>query len=263
MHGVENSRSFGGLIALSTPTREGASSLAPLLTDQLWWLFGRSPMRHSEEGVVHVRSRHRPLPGFKVPAIVCPDARLLARQRSRLASFPAGSSVFLALLLALIAISADQIASPIFRTTSPLLATLALLLFVWRRGPSPLWDASVTRERSLSVWRLAGFFASHLALIYLSRSLAPVAQSFSGSATFSGTVVGLGKLAILAPTLLLLPLHSWKRLVRAYRPEAIVAILVLTINVPARFVDLLPIFRAQVYMKSAGVGRRKHVEEEV
>jgi exosortase/archaeosortase family protein len=171
--------------------------------------------------------------------IAYPGARLFARKSSRVASFPAGLSVFLVLLLTLIAVSADQLASPILRTTSPLMATLAFLLFVWRRGHSPLLDTNATRGRSLSIWLLAGFFAMHLALILVSRSFTGVAQPFSGTATLNGTVVGLAKLAVLAPTLMLLPFHHWKRLVRAYGPEAIVAILVLAVNVPHRFVEFI------------------------
>ena len=166
-------------------------------------------------------------------------AHLLARKGSRLASFPAGLPVFLVLLLTLIAVSVDQLASPILRTTSLLMATLAFLLFVWRRGQSPLLDATVTGERSFSVWCLVGFFAIHLALILVSRSVTVVAKPFSGTATLSGTVIGLGKLSVLAPTLLLLPASDWKRLIRAYGPEAIAAVLVLTINVPRRFVEFI------------------------
>lgn len=172
-------------------------------------------------------------------ATAYPDAGLLARKGSRLGSFPAGSSVFSALVLTLVAVVADQLASPILRTTSPLLATLAFLLFVWRRGPSPLSDVNLAQERSSSIWRLAGFFGMHLTLILLTRSFAGAAQPLSGTATLGGTVVGLGKLAVLTPTLLLLPLHRWRQLLRAYWPEAIVAMLVLAVNVPHRFVEFI------------------------
>lgn len=179
------------------------------------------------------------MPALKVSVIAHSGVRLTAPKASPLASFPAGSSVFLALLLTLIAASADQLASPILRTTAPVLAPLAFLLFVWRRGQSPLLEADFPGEHSLPVWRLAGFFAMHLALIFLSRSLAPLAQPFSGTATLSGTVVGLGKLTVLSPTLLLLPFQDWKRLIRAYGSEAIVTMLVLAVNVPTRFVEFI------------------------
>ena len=163
----------------------------------------------------------------------------MARKGSRFGSFPAGLSVFLALVLTIVAIVADQLASPILRTTSPLLATLTFLLFVWRRGQSSLLAANVTQNRSLSIWRLVAFFGAHVVLIFLSRSVASAAEPFSGTATSSGTLVGLGKLLVLAPTFLLLPLHDWRSLVRAYRSEVILAILILAVNVPRRFVEMV------------------------
>jgi exosortase/archaeosortase family protein len=174
-----------------------------------------------------------------VSATAHPGEGLLARKGFRLGSCPAGPSAFLALALTPVAIVADQLASPILRTTSPLLAALAFFLFVWRRGRAPLCVVEVTQERSLSLWRLTGFLAMHVAVILLSRSITGVAQPFSGTATIGGTLVGLGKLAVLAPTFLLLPFHYWKRLVRAYGPEAFVAILLLAVNVPRRFVEFI------------------------
>ena len=168
-----------------------------------------------------------------------PNASLLERRCSGLGSLPGGRPVFSALVLTPIAIAVDQFASPILRTTAPPLAALAFLLFVWRRGRAPQWVSEVTQERSLSIWRLTGFLAMHVALILLSHSIAGVAQPFSGTATLGGTLVGLGKLAVLVPTFLLLPFRCWKGLVRSYGPEATITTFLLVVNVPRRFVEFI------------------------
>ena len=49
--------------------------------------------------------------------------------------------------------------------------------------------------------------------------------------------MGVWKLAVLAPTVLLLPLSYWKELLRAYAPEAKAALVVLLINVPKRALE--------------------------
>lgn len=167
------------------------------------------------------------------------SAGTLARKGSQLGIFPAGSAVLWAFVMTLVAITVDQFASPILRTTSPLLATLAFLLFVWRRGHSPLLDANFARETSLPIWRIMLYLAAHLLLIFLCRFAAGYAEPFSGAATLEGTVVGLGKLAVFAPSLFLFSFRDWKRLIRAYRPEGIVALLVLAVNIPHRFVEFI------------------------
>jgi exosortase/archaeosortase family protein len=144
----------------------------------------------------------------------------------------------LVLVLTLIAIVADQFAAPILLTTSPLWATFAFLLLVWRRGELPLSGGNATLdEPSFSMWRLGTFVAMHVALVLLSRSFANAAEPFAGTATLRGTLVGLCKLAVLIPTVVLFSFSYWKQLLRAYSSEAKAALLVLSMNVPGRVLD--------------------------
>jgi exosortase/archaeosortase family protein len=174
---------------------------------------------------------------LKVPATDYLDASLLAGFRSR--SFPVLRSVLLVLLLTLIAIVADQFAAPILFTTSPLWATFAFLLLIWRRGELPLSGSNAFLERSFSMWRLGTFVVMHVALVLLSRSFAGPAEPFAGPPNWRGTLVGLCKLAVLFPTVVLFTFPYWKQLLCAYSSEAKAAILVLTINVPGRVLEAL------------------------
>lgn len=150
---------------------------------------------------------------------------------------PASRFLFLASLLTLAAIAADQFAVPILRTTAPLWATLAFGLLVGRRGENAA--AVGTVRCSFSVWRVSAFILTHLVLVLFCGSFAGAAEPYSGSANLGGTFVALGKLTVLAPTLLLLPLRPWRRLASAYSPEAIAALLVLTLNVPRRTLEFV------------------------
>jgi exosortase/archaeosortase family protein len=145
----------------------------------------------------------------------------------------------LVLVLTLIAIAADQFAAPILLTTSPLWATSAFLLLVWRRGELPLSGSNATVERPFSRWRLGTFVAMHVALVLLSRSFASTAAPFAGTPTLRGTLVGLCRLAVLIPTVVLFSFPFWKQLLRAYRSEATTALLVLTLNVPGRILEAI------------------------
>jgi exosortase/archaeosortase family protein len=145
----------------------------------------------------------------------------------------------LVLILTLIAIVTDQFAAPILFTTSPLWATFAFLLLVWRRGELPLSGGNATIERSCSICRLATFVVLHVALALLSRSLANAAAPFAGTPSLTGTLVGLCRLAVLIPTVVLFSFPFWKQLLRAYRSEATTALLVLTLNVPGRILEAI------------------------
>jgi exosortase/archaeosortase family protein len=176
---------------------------------------------------------------LKVLATDYLDASLLAGNASRLRSCRALRSVLPVLLLTLIAIVADQFAAPILLTTSPLWATLAFLLLIWRRGELLLSGGNGAFERSFSMWRLGAFVAIHVALVLLSRSFASAADPFAGTPTLRGTLVGLCKLAVLIPTVVLFSFSYWKRLLRAYSSEAKAALLILSINVPGRVLESL------------------------
>jgi len=167
------------------------------------------------------------------------EASLLTGNGFRSRGFPVRGSVLLVLVLTLIAIVADQFAAPILFTTSPLWATFAFLLLVWRRGELPLSGGNAILEPSFSMWRLGTFVAMHVALVLLSRSFAGAADPFAGTPTLRGTLVGLCKLAVFIPTLALFSFRNWKQLLRAYSSEATAALLVLSINVPGRVLESL------------------------
>jgi len=176
---------------------------------------------------------------LKVSATDYLDASLLAGNVFRARRFPVLRSVLLVLVLTLIAIVTDQFAAPILLTTSPLWATFAFLLLVWRRGELPLSGGNAFLKGSFSMWRLGTFVAMHVALVLLSRSFASVAEPFAGTPTWRGTLVGLCKLADLIPTVVLFSFPYWKQLLRAYSSEAKTALLVLSINVPGRVLESL------------------------
>jgi len=176
---------------------------------------------------------------LKVSANDYLDASLLARNAIRSRNFPVLRSVLLVLTLTLIAIVADHLAAPILLTTSPLWATFAFLLLVWRRGELPLSGGNAILERPFPMWRLGIFVAMHVALMLLSRSFAGAADSFPGTPTWRGTLVGFCKLAVLIPTVVLFSFSYWKQFLRAYSSEATAALLVLSINVPGRILESL------------------------
>jgi len=152
-------------------------------------------------------------------------------------------SVLVALLLTLAAVAADQIAAPILYSTSPLWASAACLLLIWRRGRIQVatGDGWSHKAFSISVARLAAFLAGHIALVLviraLSNELRPVAGAISpGGALFAGL-----KLSVLAPTLLLFPLSAWRRIAAQYAPELVAALVVLFTYFPQRvLVSLWP-----------------------
>jgi exosortase/archaeosortase family protein len=176
--------------------------------------------------------------GLKLSAANDLEASLLVGKAFPSKSFPLLTSVLLVLVLTLIAIGADQFAEPILFTTSPLWATFAFLLLVWRRGELPLSGANGGKlEPAFSMWRLGTFVAMHVALVLLSRLFASTAVFFAGAPTLRGTLVGLCKLTVLLPTVVLFSFPFWKQLLRAYSKEAAAALLVLTMNVPGRVIE--------------------------
>lgn len=167
------------------------------------------------------------------------DQSLPAGHVSGIRSFSLRGSLLLVLILTLVAIMADQFAARVLLTTSPLWATFAFLLLVWRRGEFPLPDANAAAQSPFSMWRLAVFVAWHVLLVLLARLLGGAAEPFAGTATWSGTLVGLCRLAVLIPTAVLLSFSSWKQILTAYSSEAKAALLVLTMNVPGRVLEAL------------------------
>src|SRR6266852_332986 len=164
--------------------------------------------------------------------------------RSSHASFRLGNRLvpqpfFLALLLTLVAIAADQFVAPALYSSSPLWATAACLLLVWRRGYSsnPIFDSSVaSRGMRLSTERIAMFCGAHAALVLAALATQGALQPVAGTSTAGGWVVAALKLLTLAPTLLLLPPAEWRTIWHAYKAEATAAIVLLFTFFPSRVI---------------------------
>jgi exosortase/archaeosortase family protein len=146
---------------------------------------------------------------------------------------------FLALLLTLGAVAADQFAAPTLYSSSPLWAVAACLALVWRRGELAFDQETASGSFGFSSSRIALFVAAHVLLLLAARllngTLDPLADTFSSA----GWMTAALKLAALLPTLLLLPLAGWRILARVYAAEAIAALLVLFTFFPARILGAI------------------------
>ena len=157
----------------------------------------------------------------------------------------------LVLLAALGAVSADQFATPVLYTSSPLWALAACLALVCRRGGvsfrsdknHPLHGLESASEPNTSVegfgfssGRIALFAAAHVLLVIVARlsqnTTTPIAGTFSVAGWF---MAGL-KLSVLAPTVLLLPMRQWRILSSVYFAEGVAALVVLFTFFPDRAV---------------------------
>jgi exosortase/archaeosortase family protein len=145
----------------------------------------------------------------------------------------------LALVFTAIAVAADQFAAPILYTSSPLWATAACLLLVWRRGDPPLVSGDTPMEFSLSLGRLAFFMAAHVALTLTAHWVSSAFLPVAGTVTAKGTLLAALKLSVLFPTIVLLPLAQWKKLARMYRAEGVAALIVLLTYFPGRAIETL------------------------
>ncbi len=142
--------------------------------------------------------------------------------------------LLLALALTLIAITADQFAAPTLYSSSPLWATAAFLLLVWRRGKIPSSSGDPPFERSLSIGRVVLFLAAHTVLILLASSVSGRLHAASGAMTVGGTLIAACKLSVLAPTMILFPRATWRKIANVYFPEAIAGLVVLLTFFPRR-----------------------------
>jgi exosortase/archaeosortase family protein len=142
--------------------------------------------------------------------------------------------LLLALILTSCAVAADQLAAPILHTSSPLWATIACLLLVWRRGRVSSSSGDSPFECTLTIGRLAAFLLVHGAIVLLARSMSGPLQASSGEVGVRGTLVAAGKLCTLGPTMILFPLATWKKIARLYFPEAIAGLVVLLTFFPSR-----------------------------
>lgn len=140
-------------------------------------------------------------------------------------------------ILSLVLIAADQFLSPILHTTSPLWALAALILLVWRRGENSGSSSASPDYFSISRRRAAAFVAAHLSLVAAARWLTPALQPFAGRVTLGGFLLAGVKLSVLLPTLSLLPLVQWKRVLKLYASEGIAALVVLFTFFPRRALE--------------------------
>jgi len=155
---------------------------------------------------------------------------------------PSGSGqaarfLFFALVLTLVAIAADQFFSPILHTTSPLWATAAFLLLVWRRQEKPPSPSETPGSFSISKGRATAFVSLHIVLVAAAHWLTPALQPLAGKVTFGGFLLAGVKLCVLIPTLLLLPFVEWKKVLRLYASEGIAALVVLITFFPRRALE--------------------------
>jgi exosortase/archaeosortase family protein len=154
-------------------------------------------------------------------------------------TFAAPRFLLLALALTLVAVAADQFAAPILHSSSPLWATAACLLLVWRRGKVSLAPGDAALELSFSIMRLAGFLAAHGALIFFAHSSSSALRAASHAMTVEGTLLAASKLCVLAPTIVLFPFAAWKKISAIYFPEAIAGLVVLLTFFPSRALQTL------------------------
>ena len=146
--------------------------------------------------------------------------------------------LLLALVFTLTAIAIDQFFAPILHSTSPLWATAACIVLVWLRGESGRFD-DLANSSVISGGRLLAFFAAHLAMILAARLLTATFQPLAGTLTPGGTILAGLKLVVLVPTLLLLPLSLWKKVVDLYGAEFLAALIVLITFAPRRALGVL------------------------
>jgi exosortase/archaeosortase family protein len=168
-----------------------------------------------------------------------PDASSVFHIEIPAGSFQAPRFLLLVLFLTLFTISADQFAAPLLHSSSPLWATAACLVLVWRRSePSSDADSGPIRF-SFTFWRFAAFVGTHAALILVVRSLSSKMQLVAGTVTMLGALFAVMKLSVLAPTILLLPVRAWRELLSPYRAEIVAALVVLLTYFPSRAIEEL------------------------
>jgi exosortase/archaeosortase family protein len=163
-----------------------------------------------------------------------PDPRLASSDPFPTGSVAASRFLLLALILTSCAIAADQFAAPILYSSSPLWATGACLMLVWRRGTVSASSGDSPFESSLAIGRVVAFLAVHGAIVLFARSMSGTIQASAGAISVAGTFVAAGKLGVLGPTVILFPLATWRKIARRYFPEAIAGLVVLLTFFPSR-----------------------------
>jgi exosortase/archaeosortase family protein len=154
---------------------------------------------------------------------------------------------FLALLLTLAGIAADQFAAPTLYSSSPLWAAAVCLALGWRRYEVAFEREIRTSHSNFSAdpaaeaWtfgfsfaRISLFVGAHVLLVSAARFLHDALDPSNGTFSFAGWITAALKLSVLLPTLMLLPLKRWSILARAYAAEGIAALVVLFTFFPGR-----------------------------
>ena len=175
------------------------------------------------------------------------DSKLRSQVSRYEGDFTVPQFSLLALLITLGAIAADQFVATALYSSSPLWATAACMVLVWRRGEvgsegetgSSSFGFSFERESgarslSFSFVRIVLFAGAHVLLVSAARFLHGSLEQIAGTFSFAGWFTAGLKLAVLLPTLLLLALKQWKILARVYAGEGIAALLVLFTFFPGR-----------------------------
>jgi exosortase/archaeosortase family protein len=147
----------------------------------------------------------------------------------------------LVLLLTFGALAIDYLLAPSLYNGSTLWATGALFVLTLRgkeEGDSRGSNEAFALGRA---WRFLLFALLHLALVPAGLALASVLQTASLSYTLSSGAMALAKFIVLLPTVVLLPLGLWRRVIRAFRPEVLAFLVVLLTFFPRRiFATLWP-----------------------
>jgi exosortase/archaeosortase family protein len=143
--------------------------------------------------------------------------------------------LLLSLVLTLLAIGADQFFAPILHTSSPIWATVTVLLLVWRRrAPGGETRSDPGLFAFPLTWRVVAFVIAHAVIVILAKLFGAAFQTVSGTPTLMGALLAALKLCVLAPTLLLFSVETWKGLLRTYSAEAIAGAIVLLTYFPSR-----------------------------
>jgi len=146
---------------------------------------------------------------------------------------------YLALLLTLGAATADQFLAPLLYSSSPLWAVALCGALVWRKKHAGFGFLAETSSWDFSLLRLLLFAAAHLLLVGAAMALRARIAPLAGTSSSGGWLVAAWKLAVLAPTLLLLPMRRWREVFRRYAAECIAGLVVLLTFFPERLVTAI------------------------
>lgn len=139
-------------------------------------------------------------------------------------------------LLTLAALALDYPSAPILFTGSTLWAAAVWCILLLRPVFTPADRKDSNRIEPPSTQRILIFAAMHVALVLFAQFfLSPGAQSHLAPALSAAKTTA--KVLVLIPTLVLLPLSSWRRLFVRFRAETIAAAVVLVTFFPWRIFE--------------------------